>query len=171
MKLKTYLLGGSILALPLLAAAAQAAQTAATSEESIGEIVVTAQRREENIQKVPLTIQAISTEAMQEKQIVALDDYIKLVPSVTITSLGPGRSNVYFRGIATGAGAPTSGMYVDETSVTNGRTLDMHLYDVSRIEALSGPQGTLFGASAEAGVVRVITNKPDTKKFFGGLDV
>ena len=171
MKLRTYLLGGTVLAIPLWAVTAQAAQTAVASEESMGEIVVTAQRREENIQKVPLTIQALSTETMEQKQVVALDDYIKLVPSVTITSLGPGRSQVYFRGIATGAGAPTSAMYVDETSVTNGRTLDMHLYDVSRIEALSGPQGTLFGASAEAGVVRVITNKPDTKKFFGGLDV
>jgi len=173
MKLRNYLLGGSILALPFIGMAAQAADaTAQAGGDGIGEIVVTAQRREENIQKVPVSIQALGSETLQDKQVVALDDYIKLVPSVTITSLGPGRSNVYFRGIATGAGDPTSGSYLDEIPVTaGGRSLDPHIYDVARVEALSGPQGTLFGANALAGVVRVITNRPDPGRFTAGVDV
>jgi len=170
MKLRRYLLGGSILALPFYATAGYAAdaQSAAVSDE-MTEIVVSAQRREESLQRVPLSVQALTSETLDEKGVVALDDYVKLVPSVTITSLGPGRSNVYFRGIATGAGAPTSGSYLDETPVT--ANLDPHVYDVSRVEALSGPQGTLFGASAMGGVVRIITNKPDPSGFSGGVDV
>jgi len=170
MKLRHYLLGGSILALPFYATAGYAAdaQSAAVSDE-MTEIVVSAQRREESLQRVPLSVQALTSETLQEKQVVALDDYVKLVPSVTITSLGPGRANVYFRGIATGAGAPTSGSYLDETPVL--ANLDPHVYDVSRVEALSGPQGTLFGASAMGGVVRIITNKPDPSGFSGGVDV
>jgi len=170
MKLKKYLLASSIIATPFWMPAVHAAEVAQASD-GIGEIVVTAQRREENIQKVPVSIQALGTETLQEKQVVALDDYVKLVPSVTITSLGPGRSNVYFRGIATGAGDPTSGSYLDEIPVTQGgRSLDPHIYDVARVEALSGPQGTLFGANALAGVVRVITNRPDPGGFSAGVD-
>jgi iron complex outermembrane recepter protein len=173
MKLRRYLLGGSILALPFYATAGYAAdaQSAAASDE-MTEIVVSAQRREESLQRVPLSVQALTSETLQEKQVVALDDYVKLVPSVTVTSLGPGRSSVYFRGIATGAGGPTSGAYFDETPIqSGGRSLDPHVYDVSRVEALSGPQGTLFGAAAMGGVVRIITNKPDPTKFSGGVDV
>ncbi|MGZ6023348.1 MAG: TonB-dependent receptor, partial [Rhizomicrobium sp.] len=181
MKFRHYLLGGSILALPFVFSAANAADSAAqtaqaapatsAAAEEMGEIVVTAQRREENIQRVPISIQAITPEVLQDKQIVALDDYVKLIPSVTITSLGPGRSSVYFRGIATGAGAATSGMYLDETPVAFGRNLDPHLYDIARVEALSGPQGTLFGANALSGALRIITNKPDPAKFSAGIDL
>jgi outer membrane receptor protein involved in Fe transport len=177
MKFRRYLLGGSsILALPFLAATAYAADTAAVvqapvNEQEMGEIVVTAQRREENIQRVPISIQAITPEVLEDKQVKVLDDYVKLMPSVTITSLGPGRSSVYFRGVATGAGAATSGMYLDETPVAFGRNLDPHLYDIARVEALSGPQGTLFGANSLSGALRIITNKPDPAKFSAGVDV
>jgi len=178
MKLKSYLLGGSsVLALPFMIAhayaadSAQPAQPASVAAEEMGEIVVTAQRREENIQRVPISIQALTPEVLSDKQIVALDDYVKLIPSVTITSLGPGRSSVYFRGIATGAGAATSGMYLDETPVAFGRNLDPHLYDIARVEALSGPQGTLFGANSLSGALRIITNKPDPAKFSAGVDL
>jgi iron complex outermembrane receptor protein len=172
MKLKKYLLATSIIATPLWMPTAQAADASAqAASDGIGEIVVTAQRREENIQKVPVSIQALSTEVMEQKQVAALEDYVKLVPSVTITELGPGRANVYFRGIAASGGEPTSGYYLDEVPVQqSGRTLDIHLYDIARVEALSGPQGTLFGSSAQSGVMRVITSKPDPGRFLGGVD-
>ncbi|MGL1395398.1 TonB-dependent receptor plug domain-containing protein, partial [Vibrio parahaemolyticus] len=82
-------------------------------------------------------------------------------------SFGPGQSQVYFRGINSGGDGldvgslPTVGSYIDEIPVTTvGNSVDIHLYDIARIEALAGPQGTLFGASSLAGTLRIITNKP-----------
>jgi iron complex outermembrane receptor protein len=161
---------------PQIAAVAAAPATADTSSQAaaIGEVVVTAERRSENIQHVPISMQALSTQTLAQHQVVALDDYVKLLPSVSFQTLGPGRSDLFFRGISTGAGGllPTSGMYLDDIPIqTSGRSLDVHLYDVSRVEALSGPQGTLFGASSLAGTLRIITNKPDPSKFSAAYDV
>jgi iron complex outermembrane receptor protein len=143
------------------------------SDGSMVEIVVTAQRREESIQRVPISIQALTPKILKDRKIVNFDDYAKLLPSVSFRSLGPGRTDVFFRGITTGgSGLPTTGMYIDDTPVqTPGRLLDIHLYDIARVEALSGPQGTLFGANSLAGTLRVITNKPDPTRYLAGVDV
>jgi len=138
------------------------------------EVIVTAERRVDNMQNIPVSLRALTSDVIEQRQISAFDDYAKLLPSVSFTTLGPGRSNVFFRGISTGDTGllPTSGMYFDEIPVTTaGRTLDIHLYDIARIEALSGPQGTLFGASSLSGTVRIITNKPDPSHFFSRIDV
>ena len=144
-----------------------------SSNRSIAEVIVTAQRRTENLQRVPVSVQALTIQVLEQHQAVTLDDYVKLLPSVSFQTLGPGRSDVFFRGITTGdGGLPTSGFYLDDTPVqTSGRTLDIHLYDVARVEALSGPQGTLFGASSLAGTLRVITNRPDAKRCSAGYDI
>ncbi len=143
-------------------------------DDLIPEIIVTAERRVENLQRVPMSLQVLTTDVIEQRQIVSFDDYAKLLPSVSFKTLGPGRSDIFFRGISTGAGLllPTSGMYLDEIPVTtSGRSLDIHLYDIARIEALSGPQGTLFGASSLSGTLRVIINKPDPSRFSSSADV
>ena len=138
---------------------------------ALEEIVVTAQRRTENLQDVPLAIQALSGETLAQLNVSTMDEYIRFLPSVTTASVGPGQSNVYMRGLSVGAlgtqGSGTNGtwpnvaVYLDEISTQiPGRNLDLYAADLERIEVLTGPQGTLFGAGAQAGVLRFITNKP-----------
>jgi iron complex outermembrane receptor protein len=149
--------------------AATDADTAASS--GLEEITVTAQRRSESIQNVPITIQAITGETLGQLSVTTFDDVIKLLPNVTFSSNGPGQGNIYMRGLSVGfAGSqssasinpfPNVATYLDDQSLTfPGRNLDVYMVDMERIEVLEGPQGTLFGGGAEAGVVRYITNKP-----------
>ncbi|KAB2855449.1 MAG: TonB-dependent receptor, partial [Sphingopyxis terrae] len=104
-------------------------------------------------------------------------DFSKLLPSVAFQSSQPGVTTVYMRGVASGGDGnhsgslPSVGVYLDEQPVTTiGGTLDVHIYDIARIESLAGPQGTLYGASSQAGTIRIITNKPDTAGFEGRID-
>jgi len=142
-----------------------------------GDIVVTATRRSETLQNVPISIQALGTEKLGEQHVASFDDYVKLLPSVTFNSAGPSQAQFYFRGINSGGDGldvgsqPTTGLYLDEIPVTTiGGSVDLHIYDIARVEALAGPQGTLFGASSLAGTLRIITNKPDPGKFEAGFD-
>ncbi len=180
-RLATLLLASSMLAAPAFAQTAPPPPAPApTAQEGVAlaEVVVTAQKREENLQKVPISIQALSGQLLEQHQVESFDDYAKLLPSVSFQSFGPGQSQLYFRGISTGGDGlhagplPTSGLYIDETPVTTiGSALDLHVYDMARAEALSGPQGTLYGASSLSGTLRLITNKPDTHKFEAGYDL
>ena len=159
---------------------AGAQQQPSTGNDVIGleEVIVTAQKRTEDMQKVPISLTVLGTEQLEQHQVSGFDDFVKLMPSVSYQSLGPGQSQVYFRGIASGgdglhAGSlPATGMYLDETPVTTiAGTLDVHMYDIQRVEALAGPQGTLYGASSLSGTMRIITNKPDPTKFSSGYDL
>jgi iron complex outermembrane receptor protein len=149
------------------------AATAADAEasDSIAEITVTAQRRAENLQNVPISIQALTAETLSQLNVANLDDFVKYLPNVTTANLGPGQGNIYMRGLSVGALAtqgegsvgpwPNVAVYFDEqSSQVPSRNLDIYAVDLERVEVLEGPQGTLFGAGAEAGVVRFITNKP-----------
>ena len=147
-------------------------------EEYSGEIIVTAQRREESLQKVPLSINVLGSESLENANVASFDDYAKILPSVSFQSFGPSQSQIFFRGVASGGDGlhigplPTSSMYIDDVPVTTiGGTVDFHVYDIARIEALAGPQGTLFGASSLSGVLRIITNKPDPTKTSGSIDL
>jgi iron complex outermembrane recepter protein len=147
---------------------------AAPPAEDDGDIIVTAQRRAENLQDVPIAITAMGTETLDNLQVDDFDDYARFVPSISFRSLGPGFSNVYFRGVASGENAnhsaslPSVGTYLDEQPITTiSGALDLHIFDIARIEALAGPQGTLYGASSQAGTVRIITNRPDTSDMYG----
>ena len=145
----------------------------------LAEVVVTAQKRAENIQDVPVSIQAFGTEKLEQLNVSSFDDYAKLIPSLAFQSAGgPSFEHTYMRGVASGGDGnhsgsqPSVGMYLDEQPVTTiDGNLNIHIYDVQRIEALSGPQGTLYGASSEAGTIRIITNKPDPKAFAAGYDL
>jgi len=154
-------------------------------EGQLQEIVVTAQKQSQNLQEVPLSIQAFTTQKIEELHIQSLDDYVKLSPSVSYQrSQGeggngqPGTAHVFIRGITSGGDGnfagplPSVGMYLDEQPITTiDGALDVHIYDIERVEVLEGPQGTLYGASSEAGTIRIITNKPDPSKFAAGYDV
>jgi outer membrane receptor protein involved in Fe transport len=161
---------------------AASAQTAAPSKDAgttaVGEVIVTANKRSESIQKVAASIQALDTRKLDELNVTEFNDYVKYLPSVSIQSAGPNAEEIYFRGIADGEDGnhsgplPSVGVYLDETPITTiGGTLDIHVYDIARVEALAGPQGTLYGASSESGTLRLITNKPSTAAFSAGFDV
>ena len=153
---------------------------AALAQDSGGleEVVVTAQKRAENMQDVPISIDAIGTEKLEQLNISNFTDYVRMLPSVAATpsvGAGAGFSAVYMRGIVTGGDGqattslPSVGTYLDEQPVTTIQgNLDLHLYDIARVEALAGPQGTLYGASSQAGTIRIITNKPEVGKFASG---
>jgi outer membrane receptor protein involved in Fe transport len=141
------------------------------ASDTIQEITVTAQRRTENAQDVPITIQALTGETLKQLNVSTFDDLQKYTPNVTSANLGPGQSSIFMRGLSVGVtgqqGTGTTGpipnvaVYLDEQSgALPGRNLDVYAADIERIEVLEGPQGTLFGSGAEAGVLRYITNKP-----------
>jgi iron complex outermembrane receptor protein len=142
----------------------------AQSGPQLEEVVVTAQKRTQNLQDVPISIQSLGNQALKELNVQNFQEYVKVLPSVAITpglGTGAGGTLVYMRGIATAGDGqattsqPSVGMYLDETPITTIQgNLDIHTYDIARVEALSGPQGTLYGASSQAGTIRVLTNKP-----------
>jgi iron complex outermembrane receptor protein len=143
------------------------------------EIIITATKREENLQNVPISVQVLGTRRLDQLNISNFEQYTKQLPSVTFLTAQPGFTTVYMRGVAaTSSGEgnhsgslPTVGTYLDEQPVTTiGGTLDVHIYDIARIESLAGPQGTLYGASSEAGTIRIITNKPELGVTTGRID-
>jgi iron complex outermembrane receptor protein len=166
---------GRLLFASLMSTSALAGAAAAQEDN---EIIVTATKRAENIQDVPQSIQALGSATLEEHQVSSFDDYAALLPSVSYQSFGPSQAQLAFRGMTSGGdglpigSSPTASMYLDETPVTTiGSTVDLHMYDIARVEALSGPQGTLFGANSLSGVMRVITNAPDPSGFAAGYDV
>ena len=155
----------------------QVAAADVADDAGLADIVVTARKSNESLQDVPISIQALGEAKLDQLQVQAFDDYVRFLPSVTYQSAGPGSARVYFRGVSSGENAnhsssqPTVGIYLDEQPITTIQgALDIHLYDIARVEALAGPQGTLYGSSSEAGTIRIITNKPDPSKLAGGVD-
>ena len=163
---------------PMLLAGTNVAHAQQVSAGGLEEIIVTARKREENLQSVPISVQALGAERLSQLKINDFTDYVKFLPSISFTSAGPGFSLPYFRGVASGENnnhsgpSPSVGIYLDEQPITTIQgSLDVHIYDVARIEALAGPQGTLFGASSQAGTIRIITNQPDPTGFEAGYGV
>jgi outer membrane receptor protein involved in Fe transport len=139
--------------------------------ESLAEIIVTANRREESLQDVPITVEVLTNATLSRLSVTTFEDFASYLPGITAHGVGPGQNSIYVRGLGTGdygnqaAGSngsfPNVATYLDEQSAQlPGRNLDVYAADLERIEVLEGPQGTLFGAGAEAGVIRYITNKP-----------
>ena len=168
----------------ILAGGAPVVHAAEADTGTLEEVVVTAQKVTENLQNVPVSIESLGTQKIEELNITNLDDYVEYLPGVTtVKGLGQGgngvgTTHVYMRGVVSGqdgnhsASQPSVGTYIDEQPVTTiDGTVDMHIYDIARIEVLEGPQGTLYGASSEAGTIRIITNQPDPTKFAASFDV
>lgn len=154
------------------------ASASTANNSSNDEIIVTATKRSENIQNVPMSIQAIGTERLEQLNVQSFNDYAQMLPSLTYQSLGPGFARTFMRGINSGdngnhsASLPSVGMYLDEQPITTiTGPLDLHVYDIARVESLAGPQGTLYGASSLSGTVRIITNRPDPSAYSAALSV
>src|ERR1700738_4620300 len=152
-------------------AAAPASDNAELGPPMLEEITVTAQRRSETMQNVPISMQAFTSETLKQLNVSTFEDYIKFLPHVTTANNGPGQNEVFMRGLSAGSqpsqGSASTGLwpnvaiYLDNQSgQLPGRNLDIYAADLNRIEVLEGPQGTLYGAGAEAGVIRYITNEP-----------
>jgi outer membrane receptor protein involved in Fe transport len=172
------LLVGMPLATGMLAVPPYALAQESSESGALEEIVVTAQKRAESLQDVPLSIQAFGTAQLERLRVGDFKDVAKFLPSVSYKTVGPGFARVFMRGVAAGdngnhsGSQPSVGIYLDEQPITTIQgALDVHVYDIARVEALSGPQGTLYGASSQAGTIRIITNKPDPKGFSSAYDV
>ncbi len=145
-------------------------QTASAMTQSLDEIVVTALKREQRLEDVPASISVLSADQIQKMGAVKFDDYARLIPGLIFTPAGPGANTLTLRGIPNiGNTTSTVGFYVDDVllTTTDGRSSASNplASDIDHIEVLRGPQGTLYGAGAMGGVVRVITKKPDTDEF------
>ena len=156
-------------------------QTAESQAREVEEVVVSATKKEKNAQDVSVTVQALESQTLKDINVSNFDEYIEYLPNVTSGGRGPGQSTIYIRGMAvdpitvllSGAqgSTPNVALYLDEQPVTSvGRNLDVYVADMERIEVLPGPQGTLYGASSQAGTVRLITNKPKYNETEGGFN-
>lgn len=141
------------------------------------EITVTATKREEPIQSVPISITAFSSADIKRFGMDDFSDYQRLVPGLASFDRGVGNRDFFFRGITTEVGSPLVQVYIDDVPQTGAnpaavqvRDADPRLYDVQRIEVLRGPQNTLFGSGAMGGVIRIITNKPDPDAFSTNIE-
>jgi iron complex outermembrane recepter protein len=141
------------------------------SSDALQEITVTATRRSENMQNVPISMQAFTSQTLTQLNVETFDDYVKYLPSVTTANNGPGQNEVYMRGLSAGTqpsqGSGSTGLFPNvaiyfdnQSGQLPNRNLDIYAADIDRIEVLEGPQGTLFGSGAEAGAIRYITNAP-----------
>ena len=139
------------------------------------EVIVTASKRKANLQDLPQAITAFTTDDIERQGFTGLDDYAAKIPSLAYATREPGGTSVVFRGVASSGiqfgTNPSSGVYLDEQPITQaGLNPDPRLIDIERVEALSGPQGTLFGDGSQSGTLRIITNKPDPMLLEGWVE-
>ncbi len=143
---------------------------------TLEEIIVTANKREMDMQDLPQSIQAFTTEQIEKLGFKNMQDYLKAIPSMSAVAISPGRNEVVFRGISTGTGEwrtdSSTAVYLDEIPMTSPtQQVDPRMVDVQRVEALPGPQGTMFGSSSQSGALRIITNKADHSGVYGAVNV
>ncbi len=164
---------------PALAQSASAEGEQASRDDA--QIIVTATRRDQSLQDVPMTLQAFSTDTLSKLNVTSIEGLLKYTPNVTFSNNGPGQGAIFMRGLSAGfagaqssatiGGFPNVAVYLDDQSLQfPGRNVDIYVADIERVEVLEGPQGTLFGGGAQAGVVRYITNKPKYDKFEGRIE-
>ena len=163
-------------ALVVAVSAACAGVNDAHAQDAIEEIIVTATKRAVSIQDVPMSITAFGNEEIVRQGFKQLEDYAGQIPALSYGVRQPGGANVIMRGCAVSGIAfsdnPTTAIYLDEQPITvAGFNPDPRLVDIARVEALSGPQGTLFGDASQCGTLRIITNKPDPSEFEGFVDL
>jgi iron complex outermembrane recepter protein len=158
----------------VLAVPSAYAQTEKSKESlTLEEVIVTAQKRRQVLLDVPQSVSVVDGGSLERVQASSFQDYLKLVPGLQLTQDQPGVGRLVLRGVNTGGVASTVAVYVDETpfgsssGLVNGAILagDFDTFDMERIEVLRGPQGTLYGASSLGGVLKFVTNPPQTDKF------
>ena len=146
---------------------------------ALEEVIVTAQKREEKLRDVPMGVTALPGDEMKRLQVVSFADLGPLVPALSVESIAPGQSRLTLRGENVGSVGSTVGTYIDETpfgssnALANGSVVsgDFDTWDLQRIEVLRGPQGTLYGAGSEGGLLKYVTNPPEPGKFAGAFQV
>ena len=158
------------------AVAGQGTAVAQDAAQGLEEMIVTAEKRDENLQDTAFSIQAFSEEDLRRQASQSFADYVKFMPSVSHVSTVSGQTKIIFRGVSDSADSfiadSSSAIYLDEQPLTQfGIAVDPRMVDIERIEVLSGPQGTLFGDSSQSGTLRIITNKPDPTRFESMVDV
>ena len=143
------------------------ANTIAQDDMMIEEVIVSAQKKSENLQNVPISVTTLSSDELDSLNIKDFSDYVLQLPSVSAVQRRPGQGQIFMRGISDGGQTnqslqgPAVAIYLDESPVTMiGDNLDIHVYDIERVESLTGPQGTLYGAASQAGNLKIITKKP-----------
>ncbi len=147
-----------------------------TGSSGIDEITVTATKRGDvSIQDLAGSVQAFSTEDLRNQNLFSMEDFSRFTPSMAYFGNQAGAGKIFFRGIAdapdTFIAGSSAAVYLDEQPVTQSAQVDVRLVDIERVEALSGPQGTLFGSSSQSGTLRIVTNKPDPTAFESFADV
>lgn len=172
--------GASVVAISIGLSYAATATAAAPAKDdaatTVGEVVVTAQKRAETTKEVPLSITAITGAKLEQNQSTNLTDYVKDVPGMAVIGSGqPGREQVVLRGVTTGPGEalPQVAFYLNETpygfsngyTLPNSSNLDSNLFDADHVEVLKGPQGTLYGSAAMGGLVKIVTRAPDATDY------
>lgn len=162
---------------PAMAQSAQTATAAVEDEGGVADIIVTAQRRDDRLQDVPLAISAITGDALEKNAVSNFRDLVQSAPSISTVSSGGVNSKVVLRGVSSGvsdANTSAAGFYLNDTPLASSYTAggtDLDLYDISRVEVLRGPQGTLYGGGTMGGTIRIITNAPNTSEFSGSADL
>ncbi len=170
-------IGIAVASILAVAAPRGAAMAATQASDQLEEVIITARKREENLQKVPISVDVFTKKDLENLAIGQFEDYAEKVPSMSFISVGPGSQLFVMRGVSDGsnpnyANSSATGFFVDDMSTSwFGTQPDLHLYDIAQIEVLNGPQGTTFGAGSMAGAVRYITSKPDVNEFSAGLDL
>lgn len=142
----------------------------AGAEESfvLDPVLVTAEKRTENVQDVPVSVSAISEQQVEDAGIRSIQDVSRQVPNLYIANWGyRGNSFVFVRGIGAVNNDPAIGFYVDDVNYMDSRLFDTNLFDIERIEVLRGPQGTLYGRNSLSGVINIVTKKPDNQLHYG----
>ena len=155
---------------PATSALAQSSEE--TEYDGIEQIIVTATKRESNLQQVPQSITAFSNADIEKMVFRDMEDYMKALPSASLVNSMPGRNSLSMRGITTGSAEYRTdsqvAVYLDEQPVTSiSQQPEVRMIDIERVESLPGPQGTLFGSSSQSGTLRIITNKPNHDGFSG----
>lgn len=171
---KTPLAQAVAIAIATMSVTAVAQET--QSDGALDEIIVTATKREMNLQDIPQSIQAFSEEDIDKLGLTNMADYMKAIPSLSTVTTSQGRNEVVFRGVSTGTGEwrieSGSAVYLGDIPMTSAtQSVDPRTVDVARIEALPGPQGTLFGSSSQSGAIRIIPNSPDASAGYGQIDI
>ncbi len=151
--------------------------TIAQDEMMIEEVIVSAQKKSENLQNVPISVTTLSSDELDSLNIKDFADYVLQLPAASAVQRRPGQGQIFMRGISDGGNVnqslqgPAVAIYLDESPVTMiGDNLDVHVYDIERVESLTGPQGTLYGAASQAGNLKIITKKPSSE-FDSGFNL
>lgn len=142
---------------------------------ALEEVLVTANKREQNLQDVAYAVTAIGTEALEAPAVVNLSDLAGRIPGLTVTQSTNSRNIVSIRGLIPTNfrvnSFPMVATYIDETPISEPVTPNLATYDLNRVEVLRGPQGTLYGESSMGGIIKYATNAPDLSEFYGSADV